>query len=113
MLFIFSAIQPAIHGTWILTSELSFHECPDALMIGDRKISVMNECYGFDFDIVGTASFTSNGKIIEFSDISLTSNYETFLNKKDSAFEFNVKNDTLVLISLKTGVIEKWARMDK
>lgn len=108
------AFQPNLNGDWVLTSEDDFLECSDMIVITDSKlISIVNECYGIDPDIVGKASFTIKDNVIEFAELSFTSNYEAFLDEDNYRFEYDSKGDSLMMKSLKTGIVEKWVKLVK
>lgn len=110
---ILSLFQTSLIGTWELTSTEEFNECPDYLTFSNNnRLLILNECYGVNPDIAGTANFELSGSNITLTNLEFTSNYRAFSEEQIEYIQFVIRSDTLVLNIMSNELrTEKYIRM--
>ena len=107
--------QESIIGTWALTSDSEFLECPDYLKFSNgNQLRILNDCHTImdDSSIIGTANYEVSENSLLLSNLKFNSNYQSFSEDKVDSLAYRIKSDTLYLTIFTTEKrIEKYARV--
>ena len=83
-----------------MISETETLECPDYLQFtDDNTLKILNECYGDDLNIAGTAHYEIKLNVITLSNFNYLTNYQPFNIGDTQKINFEIKSDTLLLTS--------------